>query len=710
MKNRLIGTALLTFAGISNGAPTVYTDEGLYLAELARLGYSAAHESFEDDLVWADSRNSIANPGSTPSVVSQAIVWTSNYTENNIATGTVGGSAADGSYAIYSLPHGMTTDSGLYCDSAEDPNIPIECFQNDGLKVASESGGMLSAFGGRFDSNTGIPKITFLLDGVDINANDIDNIDNWQREGDVADNWSFVGVIDEAGFLSAEVRELTGKDFQQVLLFSDDFTLAVDDGTPPAPLPAGSLQFSATVFSVLESSATVMITVTRTEGSAGAVSVDYASSDGSATAGSDYMATTGTLSFADGVNSQSFNVPILDDTLFEGDETFNLGLSNVSGGASFGLPATASVTILEDDPPPPAGSLQFSAAAFSVAEGGANVTVSVTRSGGGAGAMTVDYASSNGSATAGTDYAAMAGTLSFADGVVSQSFSASILDDSLFEGDETFNLNLSNVTGGASLGTPATASVTITDDDPPPLQDSNGDGLTDADAIALGLDPNDPEGDTDDDGISDVLEVGVDVNNPSDGDVDGVIDALEPGADAADAMIARGLPLDTGGSVVITTAAGETLSGVSAAAVTGGPAGINFPFGVLSYTTSSAVGGSVPVQLEFSADLPANLAIYKVDHAGVYRELPASLWTRVSPRRVDLTLTDGDPLTDLDGVVNASIEDPVAPAEVVPLADSSSSGGGGGCMISLTAQGDPTLPLLTLAAWVTISRRRPRKT
>ena len=119
--------------------------------------------------------------------------------------------------------------------------------------------------------------------------------------------------------------------------------------------------------------------------------------------------------------------------------------------------------ITEDDPPPPAGSLQFSAAAFSVAEGGANVTVSVTRSGGGAGAVTVDYASSNGSARAGTDYAAMAGTLSFADGVVSQSFSASILDDSLFEGDETFNLNLSNVTGGASLGTPATASVTITE-------------------------------------------------------------------------------------------------------------------------------------------------------------------------------------------------------------------------------------------------------
>ena len=123
----------------------------------------------------------------------------------------------------------MTTDSGLYCDSAEDPDIPIECFQNDGLKVESEAGAPLYAFGGRIDTaNSG--KVTFLLDGVDINGNDTDNIDNWQREGDAADNWAFVGVIDTDGFLTAELRELKGKDYQQVLLFCDSFTIAA----PPA--------------------------------------------------------------------------------------------------------------------------------------------------------------------------------------------------------------------------------------------------------------------------------------------------------------------------------------------------------------------------------------------------------------------------------------------------------------------------------------------
>jgi len=242
MKHSLIGGALLTVAGISNGAPTVYTDEALYLAELERLGYSTIHESFEDSTVWADSRNSVSSPGSTPSAISQGIVWTSNYAVNDIATGTVGGSAPDGSFAIYSLPHGMTTDSGLYCDSAEDPDIPVECFQNDGLKVASATGGTLYAFGGRVDSSTGTSKITFLLDGVDINATVPDNIDNVLREGDLADNWSFIGVIDADGFLSAELRELAGKDFQQVLVFGDDFTVAAGAAVPvPLPAPAAAV-------------------------------------------------------------------------------------------------------------------------------------------------------------------------------------------------------------------------------------------------------------------------------------------------------------------------------------------------------------------------------------------------------------------------------------------------------------------------------------
>ncbi len=222
----IAAVALLCAACSGRTAPTTYTDRTAFLAALSALGHAVIHESFEDGATWADSRNSIVAPGSAPSVTSQGIRWTSNYfPQNRVATGDVGGSAPDGTYAIYSLPHGMTTDSGLYCDSAEDPDIPVECFQNDGLSIESDSGGTLYAFGGRIDTaNSG--KVTFLLDGIDINANDSDNIDNWQREGEPADNWAFVGVVDPEGFQRAELRELRGKDYQQVLMFCDDFIIA----------------------------------------------------------------------------------------------------------------------------------------------------------------------------------------------------------------------------------------------------------------------------------------------------------------------------------------------------------------------------------------------------------------------------------------------------------------------------------------------------
>lgn len=231
-------TLLLLVPGILRAEPTVYLDESLFLAALNNLGYTIIHESFEEETTWSASRNSIVAPGSTQSVTSQGITWSSNYSQNNIATGDVGGSSPDGIYSIYSLPHGLDTDSGLYCDSAEDPDIPEECFLNDGLKITSATDDKLYAFGGRFDTSQS-GKITFILDGIDINANDTDNIDNWQREGEWADNWTFVGVIEPVGFSTAEVRELRGKDYQQIYLFSDDITIALP---PPAPVqpPGGS--------------------------------------------------------------------------------------------------------------------------------------------------------------------------------------------------------------------------------------------------------------------------------------------------------------------------------------------------------------------------------------------------------------------------------------------------------------------------------------
>jgi hypothetical protein len=113
-----------------------------------------------------------------------------------------------------------------------------------------------------------------------------------------------------------------------------------------------------------------------------------------------------------------------------------------------------------------------------VAEFGVVATVVVERVGGSSGTVTVDYASSDGTATAGDDYIAVNGSLSFADGVTSRTFSIEIIgDSSAQEGDETLDLILSNPTGGAGLGSPSTASLTITEKDA--IFDGTGGGSID---------------------------------------------------------------------------------------------------------------------------------------------------------------------------------------------------------------------------------------
>jgi hypothetical protein len=221
----------------------------------------------------------------------------------------------------------------------------------------------------------------------------------------------------------------------------------------------GMLAFSAATYSHAENGS-ARITVSRTKGLASGVTVDYATSDATATAGSDYTASSGTLSF--GVASASFAVPITNDTLAEGNETINLRLNNPTGGATLGARDTALLTLLDNDFP---GVIAFRYASYSRGEAGASATISVTRTKGLASGVSVDYATSDGSATAGSDYRAQAGTLSFAAGVATVTFSVPIINDTLVEGNETVNLSLSNPTGGATLGTQKTATLTIVDND-----------------------------------------------------------------------------------------------------------------------------------------------------------------------------------------------------------------------------------------------------
>ncbi|MCG2661845.1 MAG: hypothetical protein L6437_16570, partial [Kiritimatiellae bacterium] len=117
---------------------------------------------------------------------------------------------------------------------------------------------------------------------------------------------------------------------------------------------------------------------------------------------------------------------------------------------------------------PSVGTLQFSASSTSVNENAGSVTLTVTRTNGSSGAASVNYATSNGTASAGTDYTATSGTINWADGNSdSKTITILISDDSVVDGDKTFTVALSSPSG-ASLGTPYSATVTITDSTAPP--------------------------------------------------------------------------------------------------------------------------------------------------------------------------------------------------------------------------------------------------
>ena len=220
--------------------------------------------------------------------------------------------------------------------------------------------------------------------------------------------------------------------------------------------PFGDLEFSQPTFTGAETSGKATITVERVNGSQGTVTVNYATSDGSAQAGVQYQAASGTLTFGPNETTKTFNITLLQDGIIDGTTTVNLNLSSPTGGATLG-DQPAAVLDITDAP----GSLQFSNMTYTVNASAGSALITVTRAVGDGGAVTVDFATSDGSAVGGVDYVPAAGTLFFADGQLTSSFVISLLNDPNASGTLTVNLALSNPTNGATLGTPVAAELDI---------------------------------------------------------------------------------------------------------------------------------------------------------------------------------------------------------------------------------------------------------
>ncbi|MGV7204245.1 putative Ig domain-containing protein [Xanthomonas citri] len=193
---------------------------------------------------------------------------------------------------------------------------------------------------------------------------------------------------------------------------------------------------------------------------AGGVSFDIATADGTATAGVDYVASSLTgQTIPAGSSSATFTVLVNGDTLAEPNETFFVNVSNVTGatvsdGQGLG-------TIVNDDAQP-----ALSIDDVSVNEGNSGTTTAtftVSLSAASGQTVTVNYATADGTATAGSDYVARSGTLTFAPGVTAQGVAVTVNGDTAVEPNETFSVGLS----GASNATiaRATGTGTILNDD-----------------------------------------------------------------------------------------------------------------------------------------------------------------------------------------------------------------------------------------------------
>ncbi len=233
-----------------------------------------------------------------------------------------------------------------------------------------------------------------------------------------------------------------------------------DQPTPtPTPLPPALTIDSVTVTEGDSGTVNAVFNVSLSTASRNPVTVDFATSDNTATAPADYIAASGSLTFAPGMTRQTITVLVRGDTLNEPDETFFVTLFNARN-ASIRI-GQALGRIINDDPPP-----ALSIGDITVPEGDSGAveaifTVALSTASGKT--ITVNYATIPGSALPGEDYLTASGLLTFPPGSLTQTISVPVIGDTVVEANEIFWVKLSNPIG-ASLANERGEGVILNDD------------------------------------------------------------------------------------------------------------------------------------------------------------------------------------------------------------------------------------------------------
>ncbi len=247
------------------------------------------------------------------------------------------------------------------------------------------------------------------------------------------------------------------------------------------PNPAGYLRFTTGLYSVNESLGTLPISIVRTGGNQGTVTVDYVLTPDTAVAGTDYVDAKGTPTFANKETSKKIDVQVKDDGQSKAERFLKITLKNPQYGAGISYPDEATIKILDrfltSGSSASAGgaaanassvanvaNISLAASAYGASENDGSLTVTVVRSGITSTAVSVNYATQNGTAGGG-EHTPVNGKLDFAAGETTKTFSVSVPDDSSVDGSKTANIVLSSPSNGSVLVFPSNAVFTIYDNE-----------------------------------------------------------------------------------------------------------------------------------------------------------------------------------------------------------------------------------------------------
>lgn len=236
-------------------------------------------------------------------------------------------------------------------------------------------------------------------------------------------------------------------------------------------IKAGAVQFDKASIDVVEGD-TAQVLINRLDGTDGDITFKVTTSNGTAVSGTDYSAESTVKTLKDGEGSMLVTVATTKRAGVQGDRTVNLAITDVTGGAALGQIGQATLNIKDAVE---RGTLGFSAASATVNENG-SITLTINRTNGTDGEVSVRVKTVNGTALAGTDFTAVDQVVTFGAGQSSANVTVAAINRTGTQGSRDFDVQLSDATGGAVVGGTATVRVTVQDVTPATTPDADSGG------------------------------------------------------------------------------------------------------------------------------------------------------------------------------------------------------------------------------------------